>query len=86
MNMLLEQKFKDAAKDVFNLTNRPSNENLLALYALYKQATEGDVVHPKPYTKGMKAMVKWDSWKKIEGMSQEDAKKEYVRIVDGLLS
>ena len=86
MNMLLERKFQAAAKNVSNLTSKPSNDILLTLYAFYKQATEGDVNHPKPYTKGMKAMAKWDSWNKIKGTSSENSKKEYVKIVDGLLS
>jgi len=36
------QKFNEAAVSVKNLTKRPSDNDLLELYALYKQATVGD--------------------------------------------
>jgi acyl-CoA-binding protein len=36
------QQFNQAAEKVKNLTKRPSDEELLELYALYKQATVGD--------------------------------------------
>lgn len=86
MSTMVDRRFEESAKKVFELTSRPSNEDLLALYGLYKQAMEGDVSVSKPYTKGMKEMAKWDYWKKLEGKSSEAAKQEYIRIVERLLS
>jgi diazepam-binding inhibitor (GABA receptor modulating acyl-CoA-binding protein) len=37
------QRFDKAAEDVKNLKQTPSDDELLELYALYKQATVGDV-------------------------------------------
>ena len=39
----LKTAFERAARDVQSLSERPGNEDLLRLYALYKQATEGDI-------------------------------------------
>ncbi len=54
------------------------------LYALYKQATEGDVSGERPGGFDFKAIAKYDSWAEIKGKSKEDAMKEYVSLVDRL--
>lgn len=38
-----KEAFEDAVVRSKKLTKRPSNEDLLKLYSLFKQATEGDV-------------------------------------------
>ena len=38
----LQEQFEQAQKDAKTLTSRPSNEDLLSLYGLFKQATDGD--------------------------------------------
>ena len=38
----LQSRFEQAAKDVHSLAERPDNDTLLRLYALYKQGAEGD--------------------------------------------
>ena len=40
---MLQEEFEKAAAATKEFTQRPSNEELLELYALYKQATDGDV-------------------------------------------
>lgn len=54
------------------------------LYALYKQATEGDVSGERPGGFDFKAIAKYDAWAEIKGKSKEDAMKEYVSLVDRL--
>ena len=44
----LKQQFEQAAIDVKDLSERPDNDTLLRLYALYKQGSEGDVSGEKP--------------------------------------
>ena len=44
----LKTAFSAAAQEVQKLKSRPSNDNLLQLYALYKQATEGDAKGSRP--------------------------------------
>lgn len=78
-------KVEAAAERLKSLTERPSNDEFLNLYGLYKQATVGDNRTSKPGMFDMKGQFKWKAWKDKSGMSQEDAADAYVALVDGLL-
>lgn len=82
--MDLDQKFQNAVASSKELTRRPSNEELLQLYALYKQTTEGDVAGERPGGFDFKAIAKYDAWAEIKGKSQEKAKEEYIALVEEL--
>lgn len=77
-------KFKAAKSRVETLTKRPSNEQLLDLYGLYKQATDGDVTGSRPGFLDLKGRAKYDAWAGHKGLSKDDAMKKYVALVDGL--
>lgn len=77
--MTLEERFYEAASDVKNLASRPSNEDLLRLYALFKQATEGDVKGDRPGGFDFKAIAKYEAWEKLKGKSLDEAKTEYIK-------
>lgn len=66
------------------LTQRPSNQELLDLYALFKQASEGDVTGDRPGGFDFKAIAKYDAWAERKGKSKEEAMKEYISIMDKL--
>ena len=83
--MTLQEQFKDAQERVRTLTKRPSNEELLQLYALFKQATEGDNDTKKPGMFDMKGQFKWKTWKDLAGTSSDDAINQYIQLVDNLL-
>ncbi|MFT5618408.1 MAG: diazepam-binding inhibitor (GABA receptor modulating acyl-CoA-binding protein) [Arenicella sp.] len=78
-------EFQEAMSASKTLTKKPANDTLLKLYALYKQATEGDVSGEKPGGFDFKAIAKYATWEKMKGKSQEEAKTEYVDVVEGLL-
>jgi diazepam-binding inhibitor (GABA receptor modulator, acyl-CoA-binding protein) len=78
------QKFEQAVIRSKELSKRPSNEELLQLYALYKQATEGDVTGERPGGFDFKGIAKFDSWEELKGKSKEQAMAEYVSLVDKL--
>ncbi len=80
----LKSKFTKAAKDVKALDARPSDRDLLELYALYKQATEGDVSGTRPGALDFKGRAKYDAWAKKKGTSKDDAMKAYVAKVGAL--
>ena len=80
----LKTAFERAAHDVENLSERPGNEDLLRLYALYKQATEGDVSGDKPGFFDFVGTAKYEAWAKLKGTDAEDAKKKYVALVKKL--
>ena len=77
-------KFESAVERSKQLTKRPTNEELLQLYSLYKQATEGDATGDRPGGFDFKAIAKYDAWAAVKGKSKEDAMKEYVSLVDRL--
>lgn len=77
-------QFKDAKVRVEKLASRPSNDQLLDLYGLYKQATEGDVRGERPGLLDLRGRAKYDAWTKRKGTSKDDAMKKYVVLVDKL--
>jgi acyl-CoA-binding protein len=81
----LSQQFEQAAKDVKGLAERPDNDTMLRLYALYKQGSEGDVKGDKPGFFDFVGSAKYEAWEKLQGMSQDQARKKYVDLVKTLL-
>lgn len=82
--MDIQALFEKAVARSKELTQRPTNEELLDLYALYKQATEGDVSGDRPGGFDFKAIAKYDAWADLKGKSQEQAKQEYISLMDRL--
>lgn len=80
----LNAQFAKAAEDVKKLSDRPDNDTLLKLYALYKQGAEGDVNGPKPGFFDFVGTAKYEAWAKLQGTDQEEAKKKYVALVKKL--
>ncbi|KAI7848401.1 putative acyl-coA-binding protein [Circinella umbellata] len=79
-------EFNTAAEEVKNLTSKPSDEALLKLYGLFKQATVGDNTTTKPGMFDLKGKYKWQAWEDLKGKSQADAEKEYIAFVEELKS
>ncbi len=84
--MPTEAEFQDAQVRVKTLTTRPSNEELLQLYALFKQASLGDATGKRPGALNMVARAKFDAWAAMKGTSSEEARGQYVHLVDRLLA
>jgi acyl-CoA-binding protein len=80
----LKDQFQKAAQDVMNLAERPDNDTMLRLYALYKQGSEGDVSGPKPGFFDFVGTAKYEAWEKLAGTKPEDAMKKYVDLVKNL--
>jgi acyl-CoA-binding protein len=80
----LTTQFNQAAEAAKNLPERPDNNTLLNLYALYKQATAGDIQGNRPGFTDFAGRAKYDAWAKIKGKSQENAMQEYVDLVKKL--
>lgn len=83
--MSLEEEFEEAAERVKQLSERPENDTLLELYALYKQGTEGDVTSDKPSRIKFRERAKHDAWEEREGMSKKEAKRAYIDLVEDLV-
>lgn len=83
--MDLKSLFEQAAEDSKNLSERPSNDTLLQLYSLYKQATEGDVnVDPPSNPFDFVSRAKFEAWTSLQGKTKEAAMKEYIDLVGKL--
>jgi acyl-CoA-binding protein len=80
----LKQRFEQAAIDVKDLSERPDNDTLLRLYALYKQGSEGDVSGEKPGFFDFVGTAKHEAWGKLKGMAGDEAMKKYVDLVQKL--
>ncbi len=83
--MSLQEQFEDASDRVEKLSDRPDNDTLLELYALYKQATDGDVSGSKPSRLKMRARAKYEAREERQGMSSDDAMQAYIDLVDKLV-
>lgn len=81
----LQSQFDQAQADVKTLTERPSNLDLLELYALYKQGTDGDVSGKRPGMMDIAGRAKFDAWTSKSGMSQDDAKQAYIDKVNAMM-
>jgi diazepam-binding inhibitor (GABA receptor modulator, acyl-CoA-binding protein) len=80
----LEAAFDNAVADSKSLPEKPDNMTLLKIYALYKQATAGDVEGERPGFTDMVGRAKWDAWNELRGKSSDDAKQEYVGLIESL--
>jgi diazepam-binding inhibitor (GABA receptor modulator, acyl-CoA-binding protein) len=82
--MALLDDFNAAVSQSKELPARPSNEDLLQLYAFFKQATDGDVSGERPGGFDFKGIAKFDAWAEKKGVSKEQAMQDYVKLVDRL--
>ena len=80
----LNAAFEAAVKNSTSISERPDNATLLKLYALYKQATEGDNETKKPSFTDMVGRAKWDAWEKLKDTSADDAKQQYIDLIESL--
>ena len=82
--MELSARFEDAQARAKKLTGMPSNDELLELYALFKQGTVGDATGARPGMLDFRARAKFDAWASKRGMTKDAAMAAYVAFVDGL--
>lgn len=86
MHMSLADDFEEAQKRVNALSSAPSQDKMLELYGLYKQANVGDVSGKRPGMLDIKGRAKYDAWSQQKGKSKDDAMTAYIALVDTLTS
>jgi len=74
-------EFEKAAKAAKSLPERPDNETMLALYALFKQGSVGDVQGDKPGFFDFVGVAKYEAWEKLKGTAMDQAQERYVALV-----
>lgn len=82
--MTLQTQFDQAVAASKNLPERPDNMTLLKIYALFKQASAGDVEGKRPGFTDMVGRAKFDAWDALKGTSKDDAMKQYVDLINSL--
>jgi acyl-CoA-binding protein len=80
----LANQFEAAQKRVKALSKAPGNDDLLELYALFKQATVGDVSGSRPGMMDFKGRAKFDAWATKKGTAKDQAMTKYIALVDRL--
>jgi len=80
----LKDQFEQAVAESKSLPEKPDNMTLLKIYALYKQATSGDVQDKRPGFSDMVGRAKWDAWNEVKGQSSDDAMQAYVDLIESL--
>lgn len=82
----MSEAFEKAAADAKNLQAKPSDQEMLELYSLYKQATVGDCNTTRPGMLDFTGKAKWDAWDARKGTSKEDAESKYIETVKKLIA
>jgi len=79
--MTTSAEFEAAQVRVKALPRAPNPGELLELYALFKQATQGDVSGSRPGMLDLKGRAKFDAWEKKKGLATDAARAAYVALV-----
>ncbi|MBV6322125.1 acyl-CoA-binding protein [Duganella violaceipulchra] len=82
--MSLEEQFAQAQLDSKNLPERPDNMTLLKIYALFKQGSAGDASGDRPGMTDFVGRAKFDAWAALQGTSLDQAKQQYIDLIEGL--
>jgi len=80
----LKARFEQAVTESKQLPEKPDNMTLLKIYALYKQASAGDVDGKRPGFADMVGRAKWDAWNGFKGTSSDDALQQYIDLIESL--
>ncbi len=80
----LKAKFEQAVAESKQLPEKPDNATLLQIYALYKQATAGDVDGKRPGFTDLVGRAKWDAWNGVKGKDASAAMQEYIDLIESL--
>ena len=82
--MSLKEQFDAAVAASKSLPERPDNMTLLKIYALYKQASSGDVEGDRPGFTDMVGRAKYDAWAGFKGTSSDEAMQQYIDLIESL--
>jgi diazepam-binding inhibitor (GABA receptor modulating acyl-CoA-binding protein) len=80
----IESKFLECIDKIKHSIHKPSDDDLLELYGLYKQSTVGDINIACPSFFIPIELAKWNSWNFFKGISKQSAKERYIVLVETL--
>lgn len=82
--MSVAERFTAAQAKAKGFKKAPTNDQLLDLYALYKQGTNGDASGARPGMFDLVGRAKYDAWTKLKGTTKDAAMESYCALVDKL--
>jgi len=82
----MSEAFVKKAEEVKNLKSKPTDDEMLKLYSLYKQATVGDVNTDRPGMLDFAGKAKWDAWSGNKGIAKEKAESDYIVVAEELIT
>tara|TARA_Y100001933_G_scaffold78939_1_gene80231 strand:- start:295 stop:546 length:252 start_codon:yes stop_codon:yes gene_type:complete len=82
--MTLQELFELAVSESKQLSEKPSNDILLKIYSLYKQATKGDITGEKPNGFDFINLAKYNAWESLKGKNSEESMQEYIDLINSL--
>ena len=80
----LAARFEQASTEAKQLPEKPDNATLLRLYALYKQGSSGDATGDRPGMMDFVGRAKYDAWAELAGTGPDEAKQQYIDLVEEL--
>ncbi|GFD76019.1 acyl-CoA-binding protein [Tenacibaculum sp. Mcav3-52] len=80
----LDLKFKEAYQKASKLEEKLPPDVMLRLYAYYKQAVKGDRFTFNDNS-DLRNAFKFNAWMQLRGMSESEAKKEYIKLVNSII-
>ncbi|CAL8294621.1 unnamed protein product [Lota lota] len=80
------EQFNLAKGKLATLKSDPGNQAKLQIYALFKQSTEGPCTTSKPGMLDFVKKAKWDAWKSLGSISQEEARQKYCDLISSLVT
>lgn len=84
MSIDLDAAFQAAVAQSTSLPEKPASLTLLRIYALYKQATQGDASGERPGMTDFVGRAKYDAWATLAGTSSDEAKQNYIDLIESL--
>ena len=83
----LDIRFSEAVEKAMEMTQASLPQDVqLRLYAYYKQATFGTAVYNQSENFGLRDAFKTNAWMQISHISIEEAKENYIEIINSLTS
>ncbi|VDM01192.1 unnamed protein product [Schistocephalus solidus] len=77
--------FEEAKLALSKLRKEPDNDIKLKIYALFKQATEGNCTKQRPGRLDFINFAKWQAWSDLGKMTTKVASESYIKLIKQLL-
>jgi len=85
MSLKIDMEFRDSFKRISEMEKDLPPDVLLRLYAYYKQAVKGDTFNVNKDESDLRNAFKFNAWVQLKGMSEEEAKQEYINLASEIL-